>query len=245
VTATLVLVNRPWPTEGFGQRLVTLMLCAYGALFVGWWVQQLSGVGKSDVSIWRIVIASLSFQGAGLVLIARFLVEHQITWSEGFGLSNRWRRAVLLGVMVALIFLPVGWALQQASAFVMTHLPHFKLQPEEQLPVHVLRLSASWAGRITLGAVAILLAPIAEEILFRGILYPAIKQAGYPQLALWGTVLLFAFVHMNAATFVPLAVLALFLTALYERTDNLIGPIVAHALFNALNFATLLVIEQT
>ena len=40
----------------------------------------------------------------------------------------------------------------------------------------------------------------------------------------------------------PLAVLALVLTALYERTDNLLAPITAHALFNALNFATLLVI---
>jgi membrane protease YdiL (CAAX protease family) len=147
-------------------------------------------------------------------------------------------------VVVALIFLPVGWGLQQASALMMTHLPFFKMQPEEQLPVRVLRASMSWPGRITLGAAAILLAPLAEEILFRGILYPAIKQAGYPHLALWGTVLLFAAVHMNAVTFLPLAVLALLLTALYERTNNLLAPIFAHALFNALNFVTLFLVEQ-
>ena len=50
---------------------------------------------------------------------------------------------------------------------------------------------------------------------------------------------------MNAATFLPLAVLALLLTMLYERTDNLLAPISAHALFNALNFATLFLVEQT
>ena len=41
-----------------------------------------------------------------------------------------------------------------------------------------------------------------------------------------------------------LAVLALVLTALYERTNNLLAPITAHVLFNALNFTTLLVMQQ-
>jgi membrane protease YdiL (CAAX protease family) len=245
LATTLVLLSKPWPMEGLSRRLLALMVCAYSGLFLGFWVQQSSGVSGTDSSIWRLVVASLSFQGAGLILIARFLHEHQVSWSEAFGFANRRRRALLLGVVVALIFLPVGWGLQQASALVMTHLPFFKLQPEEQLPVRVLRVSMSWPGRITLGMAAILLAPLAEEILFRGIIYPAVKQAGYPHLALWGSVLLFAAVHMNAVTFLPLAVLALLLTALYERTDNLLAPIFAHALFNALNFVTLFLVEQT
>jgi CAAX protease family protein len=83
------------------------------------------------------------------------------------------------------------------------------------------------------------LAPVAEEMLFRGILYPAVKQAGFPRLALWGTALLFAAVHQNLVTFVPLTVLALALAWLYERTDNLWAPITAHAMFNAMNFVIL------
>jgi membrane protease YdiL (CAAX protease family) len=245
LAATLILVSKPWPPEAFSRRLATLMVCAYSSLFAGMWVQQLSGVGAAGASIWRVIVASLSFQGAGLILVARFLRVHQIGWAEAFGFSNQRKKAVFLGMLVALLFLPLGWGLQQASALIMTHLPHFKLQPEEQLSVHVLRASMDWVGRITLGAAAILLAPVAEEILFRGILYPAIKQAGFPRVALWGTVLLFAGVHMNLVTFVPLAVLALVLTALYERTDNLLAPITAHALFNALNFITLFLIEQT
>jgi membrane protease YdiL (CAAX protease family) len=243
--AALVLVNKPWPFQSFARRLMALVGCTYGGLFLGVWVQQLSGVQAATTSIWNVVVASLSFQGAGLVLIAFFLREHHIGWSEAFGFSNQRRRAVLLGMTVALIFLPLGWGLQQVSALVMTHLPHFKLEPEEQLPVRVLRVSMSLAGRATLGVAAIALAPVAEEILFRGILYPAVKQAGYPRIALWGTVLLFAAVHMNVVTFLPLAVLALLLTALYERTNNLLAPIVAHALFNALNFITLFFIERT
>ena len=241
---TLVLVNEPWPPKAFARRLFMLMGCAYGSLFLGMWVQQYSGVAAAPSSIWRVVIASLSFQGAALVLITRFLREHQTTWTDAFGFANRQRIALLWGVIVALIFLPIGWGLQQVSALVMTHLPGLKMAPEEQLPVKVLRVSMSWPGRLTLGAAAILLAPVAEEILFRGILYPAIKQAGFPRIALWSTVLLFAAVHLNAVTFLPLAVLALILTALYERTDNLLAPITAHALFNALNFVALFLTEH-
>ena len=178
LAATLVSISRPWRPETFARRMAALMVCAYGGLFLGMWVQRLSGVSGEEVSIWRMSIATLSFQGAGLVLVARFLREHQTTWAEGFGFLNQRRQAVLLGLLAALIFLPLGWGLQQASALVMTHLPHFKLEPKEQLPIHALRVSVSWGGRLALGAAAVLLAPVAEEMLFRGILYPAIKQAG-------------------------------------------------------------------
>jgi membrane protease YdiL (CAAX protease family) len=244
LVATLVLISKPWPLETYMKRMVALMICAYGGLFLGMWVQRLSGVTGTESSIWRMSIATLSFQGAALVLVGRFLREHQSTWAEGFGLLNHWRHAVLLGLLVAVLFLPLGWGLQQASALLMTHLPHFKLEPQEQLPIHVLRVSVSWGGRLAMGVTAVLLAPIAEEVLFRGILYPAIKQAGHPRLALWGTALLFAAVHTNLVTFLPLTFLALVLADLYERTNNLLAPIAAHLLFNALNFTTLLVLQQ-
>ena len=244
MVVTLILISKPWRLETFARRMTALVICAYGGLFLGMWVQRLSGVTGTEVSVWRMSIATLSFQGVGLILIARFLGEHQTTWAEGFGLLNHRRQAVLLGLLAAVVFLPLGWGLQQASALVMTHLPHFKLEPQEQLPVHALRVSMSWGGRVAMAVAAVLLAPLAEEVLFRGILYPAIKQAGHPRLALWGTALLFAAVHLNVATFVPLMVLALVLTALYEWTNNLLAPIAAHVLFNAFNVVLLVVLQQ-
>jgi membrane protease YdiL (CAAX protease family) len=225
--------------------MLTLLGCSYSGFFLGLWVLFLAGEVRPGASIWQMVVGTLCFQGAGLFLIARFLREQQCTWTEGFGVLNRPRHAALLGLIAAAIFLPLGWGLQEVSAVVMTHLPYCKLEAKAQLPVEALRVSVSWAGRLTFGAAAILLAPVTEEMLFRGILYPAIKQLGYPRLALWGTSLLFAAVHMNMVSFVPLATLALVLTGLYERTDNLLAPIAAHVLFNALNFATLLVLQHT
>jgi membrane protease YdiL (CAAX protease family) len=83
------------------------------------------------------------------------------------------------------------------------------------------------------------LAPVAEEFIFRGMLYPFVKQLGWPRLAWIGVSFAFALIHDDAATFVPLFVLALALTWLYEKTDNLLAPIAAHSLFNAANLVIL------
>jgi membrane protease YdiL (CAAX protease family) len=80
---------------------------------------------------------------------------------------------------------------------------------------------------------------VAEELLFRGVLFPGIRDLGFPRLAVWGNSLLFAGVHLNLATFLPLLLLARVLTRLYEKTGNLVSCITAHSLFNALNFLLL------
>ncbi|HOB32537.1 MAG TPA: CPBP family intramembrane metalloprotease, partial [Verrucomicrobiota bacterium] len=50
-------------------------------------------------------------------------------------------------------------------------------------------------------------------------------------------------IHANLKTFIPLTVLALVMTLLYERTGNLLAPIATHATFNAVNFIYLIVID--
>jgi membrane protease YdiL (CAAX protease family) len=110
--------------------------------------------------------------------------------------------------------------------------------PKAQEAVQLLSTTKEWNGRLLLGIITIALAPAAEELLFRGILYPFIKRR-WPRMALWGTALLFGAFHMYLPGFVPLALLALILTWLYEKTDNLLAPIAAHSLFNTVNFALL------
>ena len=90
-------------------------------------------------------------------------------------------------------------------------------------------------SRVYFVVFSILIAPVAEEILFRGVLYPAIKQFGFPRSALWGTAVLFAAIHVNVPIFLPLLALGLALALLYEATNNLLATITAHGLFNAVN----------
>lgn len=235
LAAALLVLGKPWRLETSIGWMVVLLACFCAGFLGGAWAQKIAGIPKP--SIGQIIIGSLGFHGAGLFLIWRFLREKHITWTEAFGFANHRPHALFLGFTLALIVLPIGWGFQEVAALVIQH--GLKVQPEEQEAVHVLRASSSWVPRAVFGAMVVFLAPVTEEMLFRGILYPFVKRLGYPRAAFWGVSLLFAAIHVNLVTFVPLLVLALALTLLYEKTDNLLAPITTHAMFNALNFAML------
>ena len=248
IGVTLFLLRHEWKLEDVLRRLVLALAAFYAAFLLGLWAQKVGGPDSVSPSVAQMVISALSFQGAALLLVQRFLWEHHIQWRAAFGLQNNWRQAVLLGLIAACLFLPFGWGLQLGIAtgleWAANRLPGLHLKPEEQQAVHTLQMAVTMGSRVALGLITIVLAPVAEETLFRGILYPWIKRAGFPRLALWGTALLFAAVHMNLVSFVPLSLLALVLTLLYERTGNLLAPITGHALFNGMNFFILYMFQE-
>ena len=72
----------------------------------------------------------------------------------------------------------------------------------------------------------------------------AIKQNGYPKVAIFGTAVLFGLFHVNLLTFASLTFVGLALIFIYEKTDNLLAPILAHAFFNAVNVALILMASK-
>jgi CAAX protease family protein len=239
LAATLVLLRKSWRLDDSLARLVLILICFYIGLILGGWASKLAGPVKPSIP--QMIISALSLQGAALVLVTFFVRDHEMKYPEAFGLKENVWRAVLLGVVVACIFVPIGRILQDASAHVMVL---FHLKPEQQQVVQTLQTSNASAARAVFGLITVFLVPPAEEVFFRGILYPWIKQAGFPRFALWGTSLVFAGVHSNMMSFVPLTVLALALAVLYERTGNLLAPITAHAAFNAANLVRLYLLER-
>jgi len=139
-------------------------------------------------------------------------------------------------VPVVIVFLPVAWLLQYVSVYTLTKIG---CPPENEAAVTVLTSVQSWWLRVYLCAFTVVIGPVAEEFIFRGMLYPLLKQRDRPRLAWFGVSFLFALVHWDVATFVPLFVLALVLTWLYEKTDSLLAPITGHAFFNAVNLVLL------
>ncbi len=80
--------------------------------------------------------------------------------------------------------------------------------------------------------IACVLAPLNEELLFRGALFRFCRQRFGRAIALLASGVLFGALHGNWASFVPLAVLGAVLALAYERTGDIRVPIVAHGLFN-------------
>ena len=80
---------------------------------------------------------------------------------------------------------------------------------------------------------AVVIAPLWEEIVFRGYLHPVIKKFGGIWAGALCSSLLFAAVHNSLAAMLPLFLLALLMVWLYERTGSIWTPIAIHACFNA------------
>jgi len=193
-----------------------------------------SGLTTSDERFYGFVIGSVCFQIVGLILVHVFLRLHEVDWLDFLGLKlPNSRRAVLIGLGVAVLAVPAALLVTELSRIVVTSLTG---SAEMQPTMKVLQISVSLPQRILFGATAIVLAPLIEETLFRGILYRTFQQCGYPRLGLYCTSILFGIIHFNLVTFLPLTCLAMVWALLYDRTNNLMASIASHSLFNVVNF---------
>jgi membrane protease YdiL (CAAX protease family) len=111
--------------------------------------------------------------------------------------------------------------------------------PHQSVVDFLVRTESS-ADRLTVALAAVLFAPLAEEVIFRGYLHGVLRRyvGVVPSALLIST--LFAAVHVNALHFPALLLLGLALTFAYESEGSLAVPIVMHALFNGISVLGLL-----
>jgi membrane protease YdiL (CAAX protease family) len=230
-----VLTEKPWRAAEVRFIIASILLAWFGGMALMLIAQQFGPSAERDRRFIRFLISTLSFQGVGLIFVSAFIKWHDLTWRDFFGVSGRSVGWIIFWALVMSVFaIPATVFL---NGLVVWLISQFQQAPEPQPVMVVLQESTGVLERAALGTAAILIAPLFEESLFRGILYPAIKKAGYPALALAGTSLLFGAVHMSLPHFLPLTFFGIMLAVLYEKTDSLLAPVLAHALFNAVNFA--------
>jgi len=233
-----MLSQKPWRAEAVIQLVAGVFVCLCLGVVTAGLLQKVGLAGfKTADSFGSVLLATLSFQGAAWILILVFLRQHNIRWRDALGLRNaNLNKSLLLAAGALALALPVVLGLQHVSVLALDKLGW---PPEDQRAVELLIGAKSGWQRAYFVFFAVVLAPVAEEFIFRGTLYPFVKQLGWPKLAVVGVSFLFALIHLNAPTFVPLFVLALVLTWLYEKTDCLLAPIAAHSLFNTANLLIL------
>ena len=78
----------------------------------------------------------------------------------------------------------------------------------------------------------LVIAPIVEEVIFRGYIYRILKSKIPIIFATIINSTLFALIHYNVLSYILLFVLSIFLTYIYERNGSIICPIIIHSLFN-------------
>jgi membrane protease YdiL (CAAX protease family) len=116
-----------------------------------------------------------------------------------------------------------------------------QLLPDQQLPDEVFNTT----GVIVLqGIVVVLMAPIVEEILFRGFIFGGLRRAMplLPAAVISG--LVFSSIHGSLGLILPFAVVGVIFALVYVRTDSIYPPMAIHAIFNGLSFFTLLLFPE-
>ena len=83
------------------------------------------------------------------------------------------------------------------------------------------------------------LAPIAEELFFRGYVFGTYLRTRGPLVAYGLSSLLFASLHLNLPALLPILMLGVVFCWAYQRTGSIVPSMVAHALNNSAAFAIL------
>src|SRR5688572_26644551 len=231
--------EKPWRADALILLFAGLMLsAAMGALLVQALPKLFPQAANADQTFLKFIVGTLSVQCAALILIHQFFRWHNASWRDVLLSRGRSLLKVFgLGVLVGVVVLPLALLLLNVVSLELTKV--MELPAEKQTAVTVIEKTVDARQRIWFGLAAILLAPLVEELLFRGIMYPYLKQRLRPIWAVLITSMVFAAIHVNVMIFIPLVFLGMVLTWLYERTDSLLAPIATHMVFNASNFLML------
>lgn len=134
---------------------------------------------------------------------------------------------ILLLVIVFILSIPIGYLN-----------PQLQPQPyEEMLRAVTQKTSIIWL--VVAGAV---LAPLSEEIFYRGMIYPVFRRYLGPT---WGIIIagiLFGLAHFDLWRTIPLAIGGIGLCYIYEKTGSILVTTVAHGTWNLI--MTMLVFQS-
>jgi membrane protease YdiL (CAAX protease family) len=233
-------IRRHLPPERYrGPSVVLLVLL----VLVG--ATLLIAPFTADATVLEAGVGELSLLGGFVVLVATQVALLAVSWFGVFapgGLralslfgpdpGRALRAGVGWGIPAwlasSLVAAAVLWALERAGVSVPV-----------QTAERALELVEPWLAVFAF----VLLAPVAEELFFRGVVFNAWLRERGRTWAYVGSALLFAAIHLSVVTVVPIFLLGLALAWIYRRTGSLLAPIAMHATVNGISVAISLLVR--
>lgn len=217
-------------TNAFGSADAIFVVLVIGALGVLYVSSALAGGDKKPEITNDGIIASCILNLGVIGSVLMFLGLRGINPLQVFGLTGvATSRKFLLGLGLLVSAYPLI-ILAQMISYAFTA-PEARVQDV----VTFLLNTDKWSERITVSVLAVIMAPMLEELIFRGYLYGVIRKYGGRVSAILVTSLIFAAIHVHLPAMLALFVLAVVLCLAYERTGSLWVPIFMHASFNSVS----------
>jgi membrane protease YdiL (CAAX protease family) len=178
-------------------------------------------VGGTLLLLTATQIGMLAVTG-GLVVAPRALAGLRLVPPTGLG------RSMLIGLSMAI----PAWIGATVLAYLATTVLNALGFPEEVGVVD----QVLGRGDLTVLLVAVVIvAPVAEELFFRGVVYNAWERERGPRAALLGSAALFAAIHASLFALLPIFALGVALALVYRSTRSLPAVMTMHAGFNAIS----------
>lgn len=135
--------------------------------------------------------------------------------------SAYWKYGVLGGLLLIAVILLLSYPIQILQ-------PELEPQTYEEM----LRSADSLGQMALLSLMGVILAPLSEEMLYRGMLYPVVRRSLGPVGGVMVAGLIFGAVHGDLWRTVPLAAGGMMLCYLYEKTGSIYITTLAHGVWN-------------
>ncbi len=182
-------------------------------------------------------LVSLGIIISALMLVAAWAMgplSHKTSIiSLGLGLPRR--RALFFMALPIPVFL-ASLAFTFAYTLVVSALGWHALEPPST-PLGDIEIAG--AVFIPVFLLVAIVAPFAEEVLFRGFIFPGISNSFGPLKAALVTSALFALAHQQLGVMVPIFVTGLMLAWLYHQSSSIWPSFIAHGAQNALALAVI------
>ena len=178
------------------------------------------------------LVAAILLHGSMLLTVWFFAVRPR---DDGWALLG-FRRVKPISTTIIVIF---GVAIAQSAVFGYTLLVE-QLGIDFLVPDQLPHECADDPVRFAIIAIsAIIVAPLVEEIFFRGFMYQALRRTMAILPAALLTSVVFGIAHIDPAIIIPIAVVGMILLGIYRWTGNLWSSIITHAGYNAVTVAAL------
>lgn len=173
--------------------------------------------GTQDTTVMMLVVTMAVFSA---LVIALFLLARWTEVSLRWLLTKKWDVLIWSVVAAMGLVVPITWLQEQ-----MPELPNW-IEDEQTL------LMSNYWGYIVLG----LLAPLSEEIVFRGAILRTLLTSMKPWTAILISAFIFGLIHMNPAQ-IPFAFLAgILLGWMYWRTGSILPGMAYHWANNSIAY---------
>ncbi len=183
-------------------------------------------LGDDDIATALLLGASLLAEVFLLLAVALFTVgKYRVSWATlGLRMPRRggwWLPLALLGGALVVV-----WAYFAVLAALGVE-PAGNIPEEafDSVPLVVL------VGVLSLG-----LAPVMEEMFFRGFLFGGLRGRWGVFWAALGTGFLFSLAHIDPLLFIPFTAVGMLFALGYVYSSSLLASMIAHLLFNGLSF---------